>query len=106
MTSVSDDSNLTSGYFPFSDKAVDGLGERLDELNRQEFCNQVGYMLLENRGSEGLVISIEGMGVWKVFCVGHDQILFEYTEEISMSRASKRAHATAEIDEMVSEAET
>jgi predicted KAP-like P-loop ATPase len=60
MTSVSDDSNFTSGYFPFSDKAVDGLGERQDELNRQEFCNRVGNMLLANRGSEGLVISIEG----------------------------------------------
>jgi hypothetical protein len=58
MTSVSDDSNFTSGYF--SDKAVDGLGERQDELNRQEFCNRVGNMLLANRGSEGLVISIEG----------------------------------------------
>lgn len=60
MTSGTYDSNLTSGSFPFSDKAVDGLGERQDELNRREFCNRVGNMLLANRGSEGLVISIEG----------------------------------------------
>jgi hypothetical protein len=46
------------------------------------------------------------MGVWKVFGVGHDQILFEYTEAINISRAFKRTHATAEIDEVVSEAET
>lgn len=60
MTSGTYDRNFTSGSFPFSDKAVDGLGERRDELNRQEFCNRVGNLLLANRSSEGLVISIEG----------------------------------------------
>lgn len=59
MTSTPGD-NVTTKIFPFTDKAFEGLGEWRDELNRQEFCNQVGSLLQGHKSPEGITISIEG----------------------------------------------
>lgn len=60
MTGIPDDHATTNKAFPFTDKASGGFGDWRDELNRQEFCNQVGSLLLEHRSPEGIAISIEG----------------------------------------------
>lgn len=60
MTSIPGDHVTTTKAFPFTDKAFDGFGDWKDELNRQEFCAQVGNLLQEHRRPEGITISIEG----------------------------------------------
>lgn len=60
MTRIPGDHDTTTKTFPFTDKAFDGFGDWKDELNRQEFCNQVGNLLREHRCPEGITISIEG----------------------------------------------
>jgi len=60
MTNTPGD-NITTKAFPFTDKAFEGFsGEWKDELNRQEFCNQIGSLLQEHKSPEGITISIEG----------------------------------------------
>ena len=60
MTGIPDDHATTNKAFPFTDKSLGGFGDWKDELNRQEFCNQIGSLLLEHRSPEGITISIEG----------------------------------------------
>ena len=59
MTNTPGD-NITTKTFPFTDKALEVLGEWRDELNRQEFCNRVGSLLQDHKSAEGITISIEG----------------------------------------------
>jgi hypothetical protein len=60
MTSIPGHQVTTTKTFPFTDKGFDGFGDWKDELNRQEFCYQVGNLLREHSSTEGITISIEG----------------------------------------------